>query len=887
LTLERGTRLGPYEIVAPLGAGGMGEVYRATDTRLARTVAIKILPPHLSRNAELRNRFEREARAISSLNHANICTLYDVGEATPFPAGEAVSYLVMEYLEGESLASRIARGPLPLAQVKRIGVEIAEALAKAHRQGIVHRDLKPGNVMLTRSGVKLLDFGLAKILDKPDERPVLSPDAPTKQTLTATGTILGTLQYMSPEQLEGDVADARSDIFALGATLCEMTTGQRPFSGTSQASLIASILREDPVSLRSLRKDTPAMLERTIAICLAKDPDERWQTAHDVALHLRLMETSEDNTPATTFGRRPAIPLLAAVALAAAGIAALGMWMLLPRFDASPRKRLLSIILPLPLPRAPHVGTNGFDISADGARLVYIGNDGRRQRLYLRLLESSEVKAIEGTDDASMPFFSPDGNSIGFFAKGRIRRVSLDGSSSAILAEAPFPVGGSWGDDGIIVFAPSPASGIMSVPARGGAARTLVEPDTGKGEAAFNSPETLPGGKVILFTAEKEGKGWDQAAILAWNTEKREKKLIIDGATSPKYLPSGQLLFHRAGRVMSVALDLQSLQTRGEPQPLVDRVVAHPGTGVGFYDASRDGTIVYLEGSSAFFDLQPVWYDRSGNRRPFALPARPYIHPRLSPDEQRIAFEVMGANDDIWIYHEARGTLSRLTTASENLYPEWSPDGTKLVVSKFDAGGVPNLFVHYLDGSRQDELLVRSSRAQFPTSWAGSGRIAFSEETEENEQDIYLLDRASGSRPIPFLVTSFNEGFAAISPDGVWIAYVSDESGQTEVYARRGSGGDKIQISLAGGTDPVWAKDGREIFFRDGKTLYAVQVSKAAANPFGAPRALFQAAFENGQTSPNYDVSRDGKRFLVVERSERADDIVRLNVLLGATTERH
>ena len=715
MPIPSGKRLGPYEILSSIGAGGMGEVYKARDTRLDRIVAIKILSAHLADRAELRERFEREAKAISSLNHPHICTLYDVGHQ------DGIDYLVMEYVEGETLATRLAKGPLPLDQALRYAIEIADALDKAHRKGVTHRDLKPGNIMLTKSGSKLLDFGLAKLREDSAPSTPLSQLPTGKVPITAQGTILGTLQYMAPEQLEGKDADARTDIFAFGVVVYEMTTGKKAFEGKSQASVISAIMSSDPQPMSSLQPMTPPTLDRVIKRCLAKEPDERWQSANDLANDLKWIAEGGSQTASLpsapskgirALGRRGLILSVGALLLVAA-IASLATWNLKP--SPSPLTQPVSrVTITLP-PGQQLAGLEGSAValSPNGTHLAYVATQGGAQQLYLRAMDSLEAKPIPGTEGAFNPFFSPDGQWLGFFADGKLKKVLVSGGAALTLVDAFLPRGASWGSEGRIVFAPLAVIALQQVSDTGEILQPLTRLE--KGETGHQWPEFLPSAKAVLFA----GGAVANSRLAVQSVVTGERKDLGQAGTHPSYALSGHLVYAQAGTLMAVPFDPRRLQVTGTAVPVVEGILQSPATGAAQYSLSDSGTLVYVSGGVQDSRSKLVWVDSRGMEQPLAAPARAYGNPRLSPDGRRIAVNISG---QVWLFDLTREALSRFTVDAVSSYPVWTPDGKRIVFSSIREGPF-NLFWQLADGSGGAERLTKSEYSQFSNSLSADGQL--------------------------------------------------------------------------------------------------------------------------------------------------------------------
>ncbi|HVS88108.1 MAG TPA: protein kinase [Candidatus Acidoferrum sp.] len=869
MSLAAGSKLGPYEIVAPLGAGGMGEVYRARDTRLDRTVAIKVLPQHLADTPEARQRFEREARAVSALNHPHICTLHDVGSQ------DGTEYLVMEYLEGATLAARLEKGPLPLAQVLQYGIQIADALDKAHRSSIVHRDLKPGNIMLTKSGAKLLDFGLAKAV-VPLASGVTLTAAVTRTTpVTQQGTIVGTFQYMSPEQVEGKEVDGRSDIFSFGAVLYEMVTGRRAFPGKSQLSVASAILEKEPEPISALQPMTPPALERTVKRCLAKEPDDRWQTARDLELELKwIAEGGSQVTSAPTAAakgiraRWRGALLWGVVSLFLAAITGLAIWNLKP----SPPRPVSRFVIALPPgQRLAKLDQPAMALSPDGNHLAYVAIQGGTQQLYLRAMDSLEASPLPGTEGASEPFFSPDDQWLGFFAGGKLKKVSVSGGAALTLGDAANPQGASWGSQGIIAFAPTQTSPLQQVSEAGGAPQPLTRLE--KGEVAHRWPEFLPGGKAVLFAASTAGFNWANAPVAVQSVGTGERRNLIAGGTQPRYVASGHLIYAQGGSLTAVPFDPQRLAITGAAVPVVESVLQSRISGAAQYSFSATGSLVYVPGGVQADQSRLAWVSRTGAEQPVAAPARAYLFPRLSPDGRRVAVAIEEQEAQIWLYDLSRETLTRFTfEGNANLNPAWTPDGKRIAFQSIREGA-PNIFWQLADGSGGLERLTTSEQTHVPVSWSPDGQLlAFIEVNRTTGWDIWVL-RLGDRKAQPFLRTLFNESAPRFSPDGRWLAYISNESGRYEIYVQPYPGpGGKWQISTEGGTEPAWNPNGRELFYRSGDKMMAVDIATQPGFTAGKPRVLFEGRYEpTPATSPNYDVSPDGQRFLMLKSAEAGE----------------
>jgi serine/threonine protein kinase len=867
--LSPGTRLGPYEVVAPAGAGGMGEVWRARDTRLERSVAIKVLPSDFATNAQLRMRFEREAKSISQLNHPNICTLYDVGQH------DGSEYLVMEFIEGESLADRLARGPLPIDQVIRYGIEIAGALHRAHLANIVHRDLKPGNVMITKSGAKLLDFGLAK-----DGQPLgavqeLTSLQTEKRSLTEEGTIVGTFQYMSPEQLEGQPVDHRADIFALGALLYEMATGRRAFAGKSRASLIASILATDPAPISTVQPLTPPALERIIRTCLLKDPDERFQSAHDVRLELEWVAAGGEAavTPSRRRTRRETVAwALAAMLAIAAGIVSVAF--VRARVAERNAPAIFTSIVPPAGTTFDFSGPTGPPtISPDGKKIVFsISGDGVR-RLWIRSLHSSVTQPLSGTDGATFPFWSPDSRFVGFFADEKLKKIEAGGGAAVAICDAPDARGGAWSRDGVILFS-GRFTPLSRVNAAGGAVTEATSLDPSGRDVTHRWPRFLPDGRHFFYLASPLGSDDNTNAIyLGSLDDKSLHKQLVNASSQPMYF-DGHLLFVRDGILVAQRFDEKSLTLSGDPMTLTAQQIggdsAFSRRDVSIAD---DGTLVYQAGETARTS-QLLWFDRSGKATPALEGRASYGALRLTPDGRFAVVAIRAASaNNLWLADLQRGVKTRLTFGRDGA-PTWSPDGKKIAfTSRPKSFG--DLHVYDLTTGADEAVLV-SDIDKNVSSWSPDGSTLFYTENNRtgsgsNIRYLTLADRKSHV----YLATQASELNPMISPDGRWIAYQSNASGRWEIYlAPFPPTGAKWQVSTSGGVAPRWRRDGAEIFLAvpDGSkvNVTAVPVALGEVPQIGAAVSLFRIASGAPPGVP-YDITADG-RILVnarVDEDER------------------
>jgi hypothetical protein len=881
MSLGAGTRLGPYEIQAVAGAGGMGEVYKARDTRLDRTVAIKVLPRELAGDPQFRQRFDREARTISALDHPHICALFDVGEES----GEA--YLVMQYLEGETLADRLARGPIPIDDALLLGGQIADALDKAHRQGIVHRDLKPGNIMLTRPGAarsgplhaKLLDFGLAKPGGAVVAHAGGSMAATQEGSITAQGTFLGTLQYMAPEQIEGREADARSDIFAFGGVLYEMLTGTRAFTGKSAPSLIAAILEHDPPPIGAQQKVAPAALDHVVRRCLAKDPDDRWATARDVRLELgwiaERLHTAAPAPAALAPGPWRQRALWAAVAVLLGVLAA--TWAIRER-PTLVTTRVSIILADMPLLNYGGIGPmQTLAVSPDGRYVAHITwLDSRPGPLHVRALGRFESTRLEGTEGGVTPFFSPDGRWVGFNIGRTMKKVPRDGGPVVSLAELPSTPRGQpvWLADNVIVAAAGPT--LVSVPGDGGPPTSLFT--AANGDTEYGSLAAIGDGRVLLVSERPKSASWNDGRIAAYDMTSGTHKVVVEQGYAPQYTNTGHLLFARGGQLVATRFDAGSLAVSGSPVAVLDDVTLSPAWGFLHAGIGIDGTLVYVPAAAATA-RQLVWVSRTGEAQPAITILRPFEHPRLSASGDRIVVG-MRPGTDLWVGDVARGTLERLTFSPlEDESPVWHPDGLRVA---FAAGRGParHTLMKNADGSGDEVLLFDHGPAaanhHHLGAWSPDGRVlAYSFNEGAADWSLGAIRTADKPTTETFVKTEFNEQAATFSPDGRWLAYASDETGRSEVYIRPFPGpGGKQQVSADGGAEPLWSRGGRELFYLAGDRMMAVAVTGAATLSVGVPRMLFQGTYARipwGER--NYDVAPDGRFLMLTTGGQSATEL--------------
>jgi len=874
MPLASGTRLGAYEIHAAIGAGGMGEVYRAHDTRLHRDVALKVLPDAFARDPDRLARFEREAQVLASLNHPHIGAIYGVED------GGSVRALVLEFIPGDTLADRIVHGPIPTDDALAIARQMARALEAAHEHGIIHRDLKPSNIKVRDDGtVKVLDFGLAKALDPAtgsgdrSHSPTL-----TSPAMTQAGVILGTAAYMSPEQARGQIADTRSDMWAFGCVLFEMLTGKPPFSGDTVSDVLAGILRGEP-DWSALPQDLPSSILLMLKRCLEKDRGRRVADASVLSFVLNEPQLSGPQRPAAADTRSWGFGQLAAVAAAAVvGAAAAGaiVWYTRPAPEP-PRVSRLTITPPQAAPFRVISGANlNVAVSPDGRQLVYPGDRGS---LLLRRLDALEPTMLSGLGDPVDPFFSPDGQWIGFFdSNNSLEKVAVTGGLATQLASlgAAASRGAAWSDDGTIIFATSAASGLQRVSAAGGQeAEVLTTPDRQKGEGDHVLPQILPRSRGVLFTILPATGGVDRAQAAVLDLASKTYKVVVRGGSHARYLPTGHLVYAAGGTLRAVPFDLDTLTPTDTPIPVLSQATG--STGAANFDVSTNGTLVYVTGQGEAPGFRLVWVDRQGREEPLSAPPREYLYPRISPDGTRVALDIRDQDNDIWTWDLQRETLTRVTIdPGLERFPVWTSDSHRLLFSS-DRTGQSNIYRQTPGEVGKSERLYESAMTDVPLSVSKDGRRI----VLRRGYDIMLLtlnERGEATMPPqPLLASQFQEVTAALSPDDKWLAYGSDEGGSFEIYVRPfpDVNAGRFQVSTNGGVQPVWSRDGRELFFfAASEELMGVTVSPGPAWKASAPRQVaargyFRGNFAAGST---YDVSLDGKRFLMIKPVENTPE---------------
>ena len=902
MSLSTGTRLGPYEILSALGAGGMGEVYRAHDATLNRDVALKILPDAFAQDPERLARFTREAQTLAALNHPHIAHIYgldrqDRQDRQERRAGQgraSTAFIVMELVEGDDLSHRIARGPMPLEDALPIARQIAEALEAAHAQGIIHRDLKPANVKVRADGtVKVLDFGLAKALDPPVSSPVAaalynSPTITSPAALSAAGVILGTAAYMSPEQARGKVLDKRSDIWAFGAVLFEMLTGTRAFRGDDVTDTIAAVIAKEP-DWNRLGPETPAAIRRLLRRCLEKDRSRRLSDAADARLEIDEALTPSSGNATLDSVARPV--QRRAWSWAVAGGLGLGLGAAVVLLVWTPWRKASP---PAPLRLSAELGADvsltntGFGpstiLSPDGAVVAFIALNGTvgHPQLNLRRLNQLQASPLAGTDSAESPFFSPSGQWIGFFADGKLKKISVTGGAAVTLCDVPAGRGGSWSDDDSIVFSPDVGPGVrlLRVSSAGGTPEPLTS--LAEGEVTQRWPQVLPGGKAVLFTASAIPGAFENAHLVVQPLPTGARKAVQLRGYHGRYLPSGHLVYIHDGTLFAAPFDLERLEVTGPSVPALEDVESNPVSGGAQFAVAATGTLVYLPTQTTGRSMPIHWMDHEGKTTVLRATAANWFNPRFAPDGRRLALDIpAGPASDIWIYEWARDTLTRLTSdPGDDTNPVWTPDGHRIVFASDRAErSTSNLYWQPADGTGGPQRLTESKNPQLPASWHPGGKfLAFEELNPQTSFDLMILplegDETSGwkpGKPRAFFDSHFDEHQPMFSPDGRWLAYLSNETGRFEVYVRPFPGpGGKWQISTGGGYYPIWSRTKRELFYTlNGQILvvpYAVEGDSFRA---AKPRLWSEGHYVERRS---LDLHPDGERFALAPAVPRPSD---------------
>jgi Tol biopolymer transport system component len=852
MPLAPGTKLGPYEILSPLGSGGMGEVYRARDTRLDRTVAVKILPTEVSADPLRKQRFELEAKVISGLNHPHICTLFDVGNQ------DGMDFIVMECVEGETLATRLQKGALPLEQALRYAAQIADGLDRAHRNGVVHRDLKPGNIMLTSTGTKLLDFGLAKSAAPRATLATMTATRLQSAPVTEEGVIVGTFQYMSPEQIEGQEVDGRSDIFSLGSVLYEMLTGKKAFDGKSQLSVASAILEKDPEKVSIAKPMSPPVLDRVVGKCLAKLPDERWQSASDLATQLKWIGDGNLSLPMARTERGKVWLGWLVSALLLLLVAAGLFWVSRSREP----KNTTYYASPF------HLGANDLVLSHDGkvAALVAYWEQGNKYVIWTYRLGEANATVVEGTDSAMHPFWSPDGESIAFFAQGKLKKVNLQAKSVQVICDAPNGRGGTWNKKGVILYTPDVFLGIYRVSADGGTPAEETTLDESRAESSHRWPVFLPDGKHYIYLSANFAGQFDKNAVFLGELGSKERRLLVAASSNAAYAEPGYLLYMRDNDLVAQSFDLKSLSLTGQPRQVLREIYSMPVLDLALFDVSANGTMVAQTGS-ALAVSRLSWFDREGKSAGDLGPAGTYANPNLSPDGRRVAYDQRspdGRAIGIWLQEVKSDTALRLTLhPSLNQVPVWGADGKKIVFTS-NRKLTNKIFQKNADGSGSEDQItdIKAGRMINPWDWSRDGKYLLA----RNEGELWYYSPAEDKSHVyikgPWVVRN-----GQFSPDGKFVAYATNETGDWEIYVSPfPDASSKWQVSRGGGEEPRWRADGKELFFvsPEGK-LMASTVKLGASFEATTPTPLFQTRRRQKISSQDvftYAVTGDGNRFL-------------------------
>lgn len=889
-------RLGHYHLEDQLGAGGMGVVYRATDTRLNRHVAIKVVKDELSKDPKWMARFRREAQVLASLSHPNIGAIYGIEE------DQGVTFLVLELVSGETLADRLMKGRLRPREVAEIGRQIADALKSAHQRGIVHRDLKPANIKIGDDGrVKVLDFGLAKTVEEGASAGTTS----WAPTVTQAGVVLGTVPYMSPEQARGEPVDSATDIWAFGCILYEMLTGALAFGGSSAQDILVKVLDREP-SWQSLPDSTPAALRTLVRRCLHKDRRSRLQDIGDARIELDELATLSTGEAAAL--ESASVPRRwsrwTGVAAGGALLASVGLLAVTLTRDTVPASdlRVLRFTVDLPEDQIIQPGFNpDLALSPDGTHLAFTSFPGP---VFVRQLDSLQNRPLEAsTGFGGGPMFSPDGSSLAFISGNAVfswvrpfQRAALSGGAAVTLTEYDMFHRGEWGPDGRLYWTAHYPGGIVRIPESGGDVEPVTELDLQAEERSHRFADLLPGGRALIYTTAFAGiDSYDDARIDLWDLQTRQRKTLIIGGTSAAYSPSGHIVYARAGKLFAVPFDLNRLEVTGSAFEVLEGVLMSRNTGAANFSLSERGDLAYAPGSAEGGHRTLVWVDRSGNAEPLPLPPASYLHPRISPDGRSLAVEIEGPNHDVYLYDFSRAVLSKVTTDGLSHAPVWSPDGQRLAFRSWQAGGMTMWWMP-ADRSGGPERLEPNGTRQSAVSFSPDGKfLTFDQQDPATRGDAWVLPLEGTHDPQPVARSAFAEGSAKFSSDGRWIAYASNESGRPEVYVQPFPGpGPKIQISNNGGIDPVWRRSSGELYYREGNRMMAVSVTTAADFRASAPRQLWEGDYSRGMasscgmptvSSANYDVTADGQRFLMVRDADQQVASTQVVVVLNWAEE--
>ncbi len=868
MRLAPGTHLGSYKVISGIGAGAMGEVYRAHDTVLNRDVALKLVHPDFCHHPDSLTRLRREARALAALNHPNVATLHELAEF-----GDSCG-LVMELVSGETLADVLLRGALPVAEALRLAAQMAAALEAAHERGVTHRDLKPANIKITTDGVvKVLDFGLAKAEGDGDA-------TATATLVTAAGAVLGTAPYMSPEQARGATVDRRTDIWAFGCVLCEMLTGRLVFDGSSRSDIVVGILQNEP-DWAMLPAETPDAVRRLLRRCLEKDLRRRYRDIGDVRLELDDM--AAPGPPGDPGRSQTAAPAISArsrwrqsATLVAAGVL-VGALAVLPWRSGSPLTRSNEVKFSVTLPEDERLATTelgALTMAPDGRAIVYVGGRGNTTHLLVRSLDSGTARPLPGTFGAVSPFFSPDGEWVGFFADGKLKKVPASGGAAVAICDAADGLGGSWSGKGTIVFAAATGGGLQRVSESGGTPARATELDVSRGEFSHRWPEFLPDGQTVLYTVGTVGE-WSEADIVAQSLDGGERTTVVKGGTNPRYLPSGHLAYAHDGAIWIVPFDAGRRSISGTPVRALEGVTTSVD-GAAQFAVSRDGASVYLP--SVPWSARRLVVVDGASQTPLAAPPHAFVTPRVSPDGQRVLLGVADSAEHVWSYDLSAGTLTQLTFEAANRAPIWSPEGRRVIFAS-NRNGALNLFAAPAGADGPAERLTVSDSLQLPGSWSPDGAVlAYMEQHPSTGRDIWLL-RRNGERKA-FLNSDADESAPRFSPDGRWIAYVSNQSGQAEVYVRAINAQLSRRVSSDGGSEPVWGLDSGALYYRSYGKLLVTQMS--GGTPLASRVATDVAAEPGTFDAAGYDTMR-GNRFLMITNASPGTAASELRIILNWT----